>query len=81
MVTHLNLDLSSALDLRIVSSSPTLGSMLGMEPTRKEGRKDGRKEGKETNLIALKEPRSTSGPGALSTSNSQILVSIITIPH
>ena len=27
------LGLSSGLDLRVVSSSPTLGSVLGMEPT------------------------------------------------
>ena len=26
-------DLSSGLDLRVVSSSPALGSMLGVEPT------------------------------------------------
>ena len=27
------LDLSSSLDLRVVSSSPTLGFVMGMEPT------------------------------------------------
>ena len=32
-VKHRTLDLSSGLALRVVSSSPTLGSMLGMEPT------------------------------------------------
>ena len=32
-VKHLLLDLSSGLDLRVLSSSPTLGSMLGMEPS------------------------------------------------
>ena len=30
------LDLSSGLDLRVVSSGPMLGSMLGMEPTLKK---------------------------------------------
>ena len=34
------LDLSSGLDLRIVSSSPALGSMLGMEPTLKKKKKE-----------------------------------------
>ena len=34
-VKHPILDLSSGLDLRAVHSSPTLGSMLGMEPTQK----------------------------------------------
>ena len=32
-VKRLTFDFSSGLDLRVVSSSPTLGSMLGMEPT------------------------------------------------
>ena len=32
-VKRLTLDLSSGLDLRVVSSSPTLGSMLGAIPT------------------------------------------------
>jgi len=31
-VKHLTLDLSSGLDLRVVSSSSSLGSALGMEP-------------------------------------------------
>ena len=31
------LDLSSGLDLRVMSSSPVLGSALGMEPTQKSG--------------------------------------------
>ena len=31
-----NLDLSSGLDLKVMSSSPTVGSMLGMEPTLKK---------------------------------------------
>ena len=35
-VKHLTLDLSSGLDLRVLSSSPTLGSMLGVEPTFKK---------------------------------------------
>ena len=29
----MTLDLGSGLDLRVVSSSPALGSMLGVEPT------------------------------------------------
>ena len=32
-VKHSTLDLSSGLDLRDMSSSPILGSMLGIEPT------------------------------------------------
>jgi len=32
-VKHPTLDLSSGLDLRVVSSSSELGSTLGMEPT------------------------------------------------
>ena len=32
-VKHLTLNLSSGIDLRILSSSLTLGSTLGMEPT------------------------------------------------
>jgi len=32
-VKHPTLALSSGLDLRVVSSSPVLGSMLGVEPT------------------------------------------------
>jgi len=39
LVEHLTLDLSSGLDLRIVSSSPALGSMLGLEPTLKKKKK------------------------------------------
>ena len=35
----LTLDLGSGLDLRVVSSSPTLDSMLGMEPTFKKDKK------------------------------------------
>ena len=34
-VEHLTLDFSPGLDLRVVSSSPVLGSKLGMEPTLK----------------------------------------------
>ena len=33
LAKHLTLDLSSGLDLRVMSSSPTLGSTLGIEPT------------------------------------------------
>ena len=33
LVKRLTLDLSSGLDLRVVTLSPALGSMLGMEPT------------------------------------------------
>ena len=36
MGRHLTLDLSSGLDLRVVSSSPDLGSTLGMETTLKK---------------------------------------------
>ena len=32
-VKRLALDLSLGLDLRVMSSSPVFGSMLGMEPT------------------------------------------------
>ena len=33
LVEHPTLDFSSGLNLRVLSSSPMLGSMLGMEPT------------------------------------------------
>ena len=33
LVEHPTLDLSSVVDLRVMSSSPALGSMLGVEPT------------------------------------------------
>ncbi|KAF0878395.1 KIF3B protein, partial [Crocuta crocuta] len=36
LVKHLTLDLSSDIGLRVVSSSPTLGSVLGMKPTLKK---------------------------------------------
>ena len=32
-VKHLTLDFNSGHDLRVLKSSPALGSMLGMEPT------------------------------------------------
>ena len=35
LIKHPTLDLSSDLDLRVMSSSPTLGSMLGLELTLK----------------------------------------------
>ena len=35
LVEHLTLDLGSGLDLRVVSLSPELGSLLGVEPTGK----------------------------------------------
>ena len=35
-VKHPNLDFSSGLDLKVMSSSSTLGSVLGMEPTLKK---------------------------------------------
>ena len=38
-VKCLTLDLSSGLDLRVVSSSPILGSALGMKPTLKQNQK------------------------------------------
>lgn len=36
---HLTHDISSDLDLRVVSSSPALGSLLGVEPTLKKEKK------------------------------------------
>ena len=36
-VQHLTLDLSSGLDLKVLSSSPAMGPMLGMELTLKKG--------------------------------------------
>ena len=33
LVEHLTLDLSSGPDLRVMSLSPTLGSVLGVKPT------------------------------------------------
>ena len=35
-VKHLTLDLSSGLDISVVSSNPTLGSMLNVESTLKK---------------------------------------------
>ena len=55
LVKHLSLDLSSGLDLRVMSLSPALGSTLGLEPTerrkrerkkRKKGREGGREKEK-----------------------------------
>ena len=43
LVKCLTLDLSSGLDLRFMHSSPTLVSMLSVEPTVKEKKKFGRK--------------------------------------
>ena len=44
-VKRLTLDLSSGLDLRLVSSSPTLGATLGVEPIKKKnGRKKNQKQ-------------------------------------
>ena len=34
-VKQVTLDLNSGLDLRVVGSSPTLGSTVGMQPTQK----------------------------------------------
>ena len=39
-VRHLTLDLSSGLDLRVMTSSPALGSMLGIKPTLKNKEKN-----------------------------------------
>lgn len=39
-VKYLTLDLSSGFNLRVVSSSPTFGSELGMEPTLKNKRSE-----------------------------------------
>jgi len=38
-VKHLTLDLSSGLDLWVMSSNPVLGSTLGVEPTLKKKRR------------------------------------------
>lgn len=38
-VKRLTLDLSSGLDLRVLSSSPTVSSLLGMETTEKKKKK------------------------------------------
>ena len=46
-VKHLTLDLSSGLDLRVLSSSPTLGSVVGVKPTSNKQKK------KEVRLIVL----------------------------
>ena len=47
LVKHLTLDLSSDLDLRVMSSRPTWGSAVSMKSMggRKEGKKTGKKEG------------------------------------
>ena len=39
-VKRLTLDLSSGLDLRVMSSSPALGSRLGVEPTEEEEKEE-----------------------------------------
>ena len=44
---HLTLDLSSGLDFRVVSSSPMLGSTLGMEPTLKKKKRKEKEKTKE----------------------------------
>lgn len=57
-VEHLTLDLSSGVSLRIMSSSPELGSTLGVEPMegRKERKEKGRrKEGKKGRKEASKQ--------------------------
>ena len=36
LVGHVTLDISSDLDLRVMSLSPVLGSALGVEPTEKK---------------------------------------------
>lgn len=59
-VEHLTLDLSSGVSLRIMSSSPELGSTLGVEPMegRKERKEKGRrKEGKKGRKEASKQER------------------------
>jgi len=40
LVKHLTFDLSSGFDLRVMSSSPMLGSVLGVEPTKKKKKKN-----------------------------------------
>ena len=51
-VKQLTLDLSSGLDLRVMSSSSTLGSAMGLEPMKEKGRKEGKKEGNRNNCGA-----------------------------
>ena len=60
-IKHPTLDLSSGLDLRVVSSSPTLGFMLDMEPPKKKRKKkkNGREERKA--LRSRKPPKWYSG--------------------
>ena len=41
-VKCLTLDLSSGLDLSVMSSSPMLGSVLGVEPTSEKRKKEGK---------------------------------------
>lgn len=36
LIKHLTVDLGSGLDLRVVSSGPTLGSTMGTEPPYKK---------------------------------------------
>ena len=49
-VKHPTLDLSSGLDLRVVSSSLELGSTLGVKPTKKKTKTEKEKEKKKRNL-------------------------------
>ena len=48
LIEHLTLGLSSGLDLVVVRSDSTLGSVLGMKPTLKK--KEREREGEETNF-------------------------------
>ena len=49
-VKHPTLDLSSGLDLRVVSSSPALGSMMGVKPTFKKRKEKKIGKRKKTNM-------------------------------
>ena len=53
LVECLSFDLSSGLDLRVMSSSPALVSMLGMEPTYLNKNKQTNKQTNK-NLVTLK---------------------------
>ena len=54
-VKRLTLDLSSGLDLKVVSSSPTLGSTLGVKLRKEERQEEGKKERKkQTHVIQVK---------------------------
>ena len=53
-VKHPTLDLSSSLDLSVVSSSPGLGSTLDAEPVKKKKKKKKTKDEKKVTLAQIK---------------------------